>query len=84
MAKSVLVFLMHSEAQEERAVLLSLMTLEAVQRSSWDIFWKKENTVNSSMPLTKFNSSVWPSNPTKLTDEKAERMKPLVETVIVS
>lgn len=34
MAKSVLVFLMLSGAQEERAVLLSLVTLEAVQRNS--------------------------------------------------
>lgn len=34
MAKSVSVFIVHSEAQEDLAVLLSLMTLEAVQRTS--------------------------------------------------
>lgn len=50
MAKSVLVFLMLSGAQEERAVLLSLVTLEAVQRNSWDIFWKKKKKIWSTAP----------------------------------
>lgn len=39
------------------------------------------------MLLTKFNSSVHPSNlmfPAKFADEKAERRKPLVEIIIVS
>lgn len=89
MAKSVSAFIVCSGVQEDLAVLLSLMTLEAVQRTSWAIFWKKKNknAVISWMLLTKFNSSVHPPSPmflAKLANEKAERRKPLAEIIIVS
>lgn len=80
-SKSVSVFSVHSGVQEELAVLLSLLTPEAVQTTSSVIVRKSENAVTNWMLLTKFPPKMFPP---KSTAEKAERRKAQVETIIVS